>query len=182
MQKNFFLLFIIFVNLALYSCNKKAYSGFNHSPAYHQYTRNESPEDLPCPDPEKRHASSSKKTTLISPEQHSENIVPNHEVRMAFKAAPERVKPTNKEIIKSGIKKIKEIRSLYKTKKEVPIRLSRALWLLIPGAIFTTLGILLQSYFYTEIFTVLFAIIFVIGVFALIRYLADPKGKKAMNN
>ena len=75
----------------------------------------------------------------------------------------------------SDPKKIENKRS--HAKKEMNPRLSRALWMMIPGGLAVILGILLYSVAPTGLFIFAFSIVFLVGLVSFILYLANPKPK-----
>ncbi len=62
-------------------------------------------------------------------------------------------------------------------KKEMNPRLSRALWMMIPGGLAVILGILLYPVAPTGLFIFAFSIVFLAGLVSLLLYLANPKPK-----
>lgn len=87
--------------------------------------------------------------------------------------------PAQKQYSKNIISSItkKDITKRERTRKEMNPRLSRALWMTIPGGLAVILGILLYGVAPTGLFIFAFSIVFLAGLVSLILYLANPKPK-----
>lgn len=108
-----------------------------------------------------------------------EEIIQTHVVKektvLNRKSIQQKELAPNKIIIFSRLKK--EISKRERVKKERDPRLSRALWLAIPGGLAVVLGILLYGVAPTGLLIFAFSIVFLVGLVSLIQYWINPKPK-----
>jgi hypothetical protein len=112
--------------------------------------------------------------TAMGAEEKPDGITTQSRKKNNLEKSPTK-KLNSKKSLLSPMKK--EITKRERARKEMNPRLSRALWMTIPGGLAVVLGILLYGVAPTGLFIFAFSIVFLVGLVSLIIYLANPKPK-----
>ncbi len=153
---------LLAVLLFLSSCRKEIIS-------YHPSSIKEEQVKLICEDKKEL---SNPSSAMISENVELEMTSEDRKLKTLEKKETVRKQQAKPLILKELKKEIKK-----REKKEMNPRLSRALWLTIPGGLAVTLGILLYGVAPTGLFIFAFSIVFLIGLISLISYWINPKPK-----